>query len=105
MTLHIQHDRNLIRRLAAADKSIDVEVKPTAPIREDDNGNFWVEAWIFVSKDADRGPEEEVCAHCRGSGCVDENGNPNVWGRADSYECYVCEGTGRAPRPEVDEGG
>lgn len=48
------HDRNLIRRIAAADKGTGLMVEPNAPIREDDNGNFWVQAWVFVSKDAER---------------------------------------------------
>lgn len=35
-----------------------------------------------------------VCDQCDGAGVIDENGNPNVWGRSDSYECLTCDGRG-----------
>lgn len=44
-----------------------------------------------------------ACTICKGKGVVDENGNPYVWGRADSYECLDCDGTGNRygiPPPE-----
>lgn len=31
-----------------------------------------------------------TCGVCKGAGVVDENGNPYVHGRSDSYECAVC---------------
>jgi hypothetical protein len=42
----------------------------------------------------------EKCENCNGGGCLNENGQPTVWGRADSYECQECGGTGLVPANE-----
>jgi DnaJ-class molecular chaperone len=39
-------------------------------------------------------PARHDCPECEGTGVVNENGAPYVWGRADSYECANCDGTG-----------
>lgn len=81
-------------KIDAAEAVVEAARKVAAEAEEGENEYIDLRSVLAVFDGLARSGEK--CDNCKGGGCLDENGNPTVWGRADSYECQECGGSGLA---------